>query len=177
MQSDPDMQDVFVEVPSAKVATIAAYQRHLQHRMQHLQLCLNHFCTKQYRALRWDTYRKRQAALANMCNVIRGNRKDAIVGYGDGSFSSTGPTTSLRRRLRSMCHVYDVDEFRTSKLCSACHHPMAGMRSGPQGETSSYLNVRHPLLCQFAAGYHNMTAWTRLVLLLENPCVCQQGLH
>ena len=154
MQAEPDLQDVLEQMPSAKTSSTAAYEQHLQYRLQHLQLCVDHFCNKRNRALRWDTFRKRQAALASMCNMITAYSKDAMVGYGDGRFSSQGPTQSLRRRLRSLCHVYDVDEFRTSKLCSACHHSMTGMPSGPQGGASFLFCLRHYNLIQLAAGPH-----------------------
>ena len=50
MQADPALQDVWEELPSAKVATTAAYEEHLQHRLLHLPVTQLHFCVKQYRA-------------------------------------------------------------------------------------------------------------------------------
>ena len=135
MQADPDLEGVFEHLPSAKVETTAAFEKHLRYRLQHLPITQAHFCSKQYRALRWRSHRKRQSAMSKMCSDLTGNRKDTIVGYGDAKFNSNGPTVSLRRRLRSLCCLYDVDEFRTSKLCCACHQPMTGMTSPAQGMT------------------------------------------
>ena len=135
MQADPNLEGVFEHLPSAKVETTAALEEHIHYRLQHLHITQAHFCSKQYRALRWRSFRKRQSAMSKMCSDLTGNRQDTIVGYGDAKFNSNGPTVSLRRRLRSLCCLYDVDEFRTSKLGCACHQPMTGMTSPAQGMT------------------------------------------
>ena len=145
MQADPDRVGVFEEVPSGKVATTAAYEEHLQYRLQHLPLIEAHFCCKQYQRLRWSTHRNRQSAMMQMCNAIADNQRGTIVGYGDARFNSTGPTVSLRCRLRTYCTVYDVDEFRTSKLCCACHQAMTGMTSSAQGTLAICSSLLHEL--------------------------------
>ena len=123
-------------MPSAKVATTAAFGAHARYKLHHFAITRPHFCAKQYKVLRWRTHRKRQSALTRMCNDITGNHKHTLVAFGNAKFNSSGPTVSLRRRLRSLCHVYDMDEFRTSMLCSSCHQRMTGMASPVQGEAS-----------------------------------------
>ena len=92
-----------------------------------------------------------QFAMASMCNSITGGKADTIVAYGDAKFACSGkgneatPTTSVRRRLGTQCRVYDVDEFRTSKLCCACHSEMAGMPLPQSGD-----NTKAPL-CLYVA--------------------------
>lgn len=77
---------------------------------------------------------QKQRAMASMCNSITGGKSNTIVAYGDAKFACSGkgneatPITSLRKKLGSGCRVYAVDEFRTSKLCCACHHARAGMQ-------------------------------------------------
>lgn len=141
LQADPDMQGVFESMPTAKVGSVAALQTHILYKTQHMPLIQSHFLTKQHTGLRWRSHRKRQAAMDNMCNAIVGKRCQkkqlTLVGFGNAGFTSAGPTQALRRRLRSRCHLYDVDEFRTSMLCCACHQGMTGMPSHPQGMTSS----------------------------------------
>ena len=134
MQADPDLVGIFEQMPSAKVASTAALGQHILYRLQHLSIVLDHFCASEYQMLRWATYRKRQSAMAKICNLITDKNSDTVVGYGDAAFNSSTPTSSLRRRLRSLCHVYDVDEFRSSKLCCACHQPMIGMPSAASGK-------------------------------------------
>ena len=133
MLEDPDLTSIFEQMPSAKVASTNALGQHILHRLQHLSVVLDHFCAAKYRTLRWTTFRKRQSAMARMCNSITAKDRTAVVGFGDAAFRSNTPSTSLRRRLRSMCDVYDVDEFRSSKLCCGCHQPMRGMPSAVSG--------------------------------------------
>ena len=151
MQADPDLAGILEEMPSAKVASTAALGQHILYRLQHLSIVLDHFCAPEYQMLRWATFRKRQSAMANMCNVITDKDSNTVVGYGDAAFNCSTPTSSLRRRLRSLCVVYDVDEFRTSKLCCACHQPMTGMPSAASGKAlKSQLIVQ--CLAAFAHG-------------------------
>ena len=143
MQADPDLIGIFEQMPSAKVASTAALGQHILYRLRHLSIVLDHFCAPQYQMLRWATFRKRQSAMAKLCNYITNKDSNTVVGYGDAAFNSSAPTSSLRRRLRSLCHVYDVDEFRTSKLCCACHQPMIGMPSAASGKAhKSQLGVQ-----------------------------------
>lgn len=143
MQADPDLVGIFDQMPSAKVASTTALGQHILYRLQHLSIVLDHFCTAEYRMLRWATFGKRQSAMAKMCNSITDKNRNTLVSYGDAAFNSSAPTSSLRRRLRSLCHVYDVDEFRTSKLCCACHQPMTGMSSTASGKAhKSQLSVQ-----------------------------------
>lgn len=153
MGADPAVQQALDQTPTAKVADTAAYELHIQHRLQHLPMVVAHFSAKKYRELRWLTYRKRQSALARLCNTITANSSHTVVGYGDGRFSSKGPTQAVRRRLRTMCRVYDVDEFRTSMLCCACHHRLTGMTSGPQGERSNCYPVYHSIFTAYCTRY------------------------
>lgn len=133
LKADHNLEGVFEDMPTAKVGTVAAFQHHLSHKLRHMPLLHAHFHHKRNTALRWRSYRKRQAAMSHICDAITGKHRHTLVGFGDGRFSSAGPTQSLRRRLRSQCCLYDVDEFRTSMLCCACHQRMAGMTSPAQG--------------------------------------------
>ena len=148
MHADPDLVGIFEQMPSAKVASTAALGHHILYRLWYLSVVLDHFCASEYKMLRWATFRKRQSAMANLCNIITNKDSNAIVGYGDAAFNSSTPTASLRRRLRSLCHVYDVDEFRTSRLCCACHQPMIGMPSAAAGKAhKSQLSIQCFIAC------------------------------
>ncbi|DBA71772.1 TPA: hypothetical protein ACH3X2_011038 [Trebouxia sp. C0005] len=71
--------------------------------------------------------------MATMCNDITASNPSTTVAFGDASFCHYGrgnpatPTKGLRRALGQKCHVFEVDEFRTSALCCACKHRMRGM--------------------------------------------------
>lgn len=97
------------------------------------------------RRKRFERYRESQQAMDAMCKRLlscaeesataarrRRKRKlgmwrsDVVVAFGDAGFSHTsrglaaGPTKGLKRNLARYCAVVDVDEFRSSKLCSRC---------------------------------------------------------
>ena len=128
------LHDALLATPSAKVATSADFLRHIRHRMQHTAAVQAHFGDRRHRQLRWRTFIKHQQAYTQICKEISGGSSDTVVAYGDAKFSSScckgvpsTPTVSLRRQLGHCCQVFDTDEFRTSKLCSACKTPMKGM--------------------------------------------------
>lgn len=150
MQADPKLEGIFEEMPPVKVARTSALRQHILDRLQHLSLVLDHFCHPMHRALRWATHRKRQSMMAHLCNTITDKDRNAVVGYGDAEFKNNSPTACLRCRLRSLCLGYDVEKFRTSKLCCACHQPMTGMPSAASGK------LCHSLL--FSASLHMRTA-------------------
>ncbi|KAL3148147.1 hypothetical protein ABBQ38_014429 [Trebouxia sp. C0009 RCD-2024] len=133
LHDDPILQEDLLTTPTPKVSSTAAFGRHIHHRLTHLPAAVSHFGARKYRQLRWSRYMQKQRAMASMCNSITGGKSDTIVAYGDAKFACCGkgneatPTTSLRKNLGKACKVYDVDEFRTSKLCCVCHHAMAGM--------------------------------------------------
>jgi hypothetical protein len=59
--------------------------------------------------------------------------KHTLIVYGDATIGQDGskgnrpsPTSSVRKRLGKVCRVVDQDEFRSSKLCSACRQEMQG---------------------------------------------------
>ena len=175
MQADPNLVGIFEQMPSAKVASTAALGQHILYRLRHLSIVLDHFCTPEYKMLRWATFRKRQSAMAKMCNVITDKDSTTIVGYGDATFNSSAPTSSLRRRLRSLCHVYDVDEFRTSKLCCACHQPMIGMPSAASGKAhKSQPSVQCLIACahgETLLDVHSAHVW-HFTILCSPVCIC-----
>lgn len=128
------LHQALLQTPTAKVANEQAFCEHITHRMQHAASATRYFRQPCHRKLRRKRKIRRQAALQQACNTISCYRHSTIVAYGDAKFASSSkglaptPTSSLRRQLANTCRVCDVDEFRTSKLCSACHRAMLGMR-------------------------------------------------
>ena len=133
IHDDPTVMENLLDTPTPKAATTVAFGRHIFYRLTHMPATVTHYGARKYRQLRWSLYMQKQRAMASMCNSITGGKRDTIVAYGDAKFACCGkgneatPTTSIRKKLGAACRVYDVDEFRTSKLCCACHHAMAGM--------------------------------------------------
>ena len=162
LRDDPELHDNLLETPTAKVASSAAFGQHISHRLQHTAAAVAYYGARRYRQLRWGRYRKKQRAMAKMCNSIAGPRSnrrlkaDTLVAYGDAKFACCGkgneatPTSSLRRALGAVCHVCEVDEFRTSRNCCACHHEMIGMPLPSLGDTTKlafHIHVVHDATC------------------------------
>lgn len=131
---DDTLKAALESTPSAKVATVALFSQHIEHRMQYEAAAVDHFGDRRHRQLRWRTFIRRQQAYTAICQSISAGSKDTVVAYGDASFSSScckgnpsTPTVSLRRNLGYHCKVFDTDEFRTSRLCCACKTAMDGM--------------------------------------------------
>lgn len=137
LQEAPAVQAALLSTPSPKTSTIQAFGQHIQHRLQHANAVLSHFLTPCHRKLRRKRKMRYQKALQEVCSTISQGNRNTIVGYGDARFHSSSrglaptPTTALRRHLGTICRVCDVDEFRTSMLCCACHRPMVGMPLQP----------------------------------------------
>ncbi len=132
-QQETRPQCCSIGYPTAKVASSAQFLHHIRHRMQHTAAAQTHFGDRRHRQLRWRSFIKRQQAYTAICKEITGGSKETVVAYGDAKFSSScckgnpsTPTVSLRRKLGHCCQVYDMDEFRTSKLCCACKTAVDG---------------------------------------------------
>ena len=140
LQDAPAVEKALLETPSAKTANIQAFEQHIKHRLQHADAVLSHFSKPCHRKMKRKKKIRRQKALHEVCKTISRGSCNTIVGYGDARFSSSSkglaptPTSSLRRHLGRSCRVCDVDEFRTSMLCCACHRPMDGMPLRRHGE-------------------------------------------
>jgi hypothetical protein len=91
--------------------------------------------TRWYQKTKMRRFCKGQSAMEDVIARITGTRnkeeqKKVIVAYGDGDNAGTLRGTSpimsskLLRKLRQSACVVMVDEFRSSKLCSCCHHGM-----------------------------------------------------
>lgn len=134
LQANPVLHNALLQTPTAKVASERAFCAHIAHRMQHAAAVAQHFSQPCHRKLRRKRKIRQQAALQQACNTISERKRTTVVAYGDAKFASSSkglaptPTSSLRRQLARTCKVCDVDEFRTSQLCCACHRVMPGMR-------------------------------------------------
>ena len=143
LNRDFNLKATLEATPSAKVATVADFSRHVEYRMQYEAAAVDHFGDRRHRQLRWRSFIKRQQAYSHICNAISAGSANTVVAYGDASFSSScgkgnpsTPTVSLRRKLAYHCNVFDIDEFRTSKLCCACKSAMDGMPLPVTGDLS-----------------------------------------
>jgi len=162
LSQTPLVESLLQTMPSAKVASTAMFGVHVHYRLQYLAPVLHLYTARRFRKLRWSRHIKKQRAMSAMCNDITACNSSTVVAFGDASFRHFGrgnaatPTKALRTALGQRCHVFDVDEFRTSALCCACKHRMRGMPLPTAlGET--------------AALHHSEFSWTYPVV---STCAC-----
>ena len=146
------------DMPTAKTASATTYEQLIVHVLKSLDTVAAFYGSWRARKLRWHTHMCEQRGFDQLiCEITEGD-PTTVVAYGDGSFSGSWagteptPTTKFQKRLGRRCWLHMVDEFRTSKLCCACHEEMRGM---PTAGSRLY-GVR---LCSNTACHR--TAWHR----------------
>lgn len=133
----PDMTAFNKTVPTAKTASLSGYSDRISHVLSALPLLMDFYVWKRrVRRCRWYNYMRKQASIEAMVTDIAGTAKHdeqrgVLVAYGNAAMHAVKGTRpvvqkGLRQRLRNRCMFVDVDEFRTSKLCCACHGEMKG---------------------------------------------------
>ena len=133
-----------LEMPSCKVSTVAAMEKHVRHLMLMWKVHWDETGKQRIRNLRFTNYLLRQKALANMTNGFINKIKEAanskkvktIVAFGDAEFKTCGPVKKMKKELqrrKETITVVDIDEFRTSKMTTCCAFP-CGCKETNEGE-------------------------------------------
>ncbi|KAG7395355.1 hypothetical protein PHYBOEH_003917 [Phytophthora boehmeriae] len=125
----PWYRAVIQEMPSFKTASFKLYLARLDYFWMHLRFLLA-FCAEssflKHRFLQdrmkmkaIDTLAKRVVPIASpqVCTAYGDwSKRDGIKGH------PSGPVKGFVKALKKRATVLPMDEFRTSKLCSSCHH-------------------------------------------------------
>jgi hypothetical protein len=120
---------------SNKTNEINELQHYLRHALNGLYMALQLHITNPFRKWKHKTYIFKQKNFHKILQMITTKRtkkdpKKVIVGFGNwGNPRDSiirghrrGPVKEIKDKLKKWCELVDVDEFRTSKLCSCCHH-------------------------------------------------------
>ncbi len=129
---EPEYSLHLTKLPSLKTADLDKYKAAVRETLLHSEFLFD-FCEKRaFRAWRFKTARFAKKAYAKAAKKVIGGRpsKEVIVGFGDWSQqdgflkgSEKAGVKRLRRELRAKnIKVVSIDEYRTSKVCSACSH-------------------------------------------------------
>ncbi|KAL3162962.1 hypothetical protein ABBQ32_009394 [Trebouxia sp. C0010 RCD-2024] len=136
LKTDRPVSQAIKGMPSAHTSSSQAFSHHCSYRLQHSHLIASHFTSRRYKTLRWETYNRKQRALAMLCSSVTAGNKDTVVAFGNAGFAhnSRGRPSSLtkgfKRQLAGRCRLFEVDEHNTSAKCCACYQPMPGMGLG-----------------------------------------------
>jgi len=141
--ADPAYVTALRALPSLKVGNFQTYKVNLRQTLAQAAVAFNHHEQKRkYRAWRFKVSRFTKKALAQAAKKMTKKRNPAageplwhspdrtIIGWGDWSQQDgflrgtpKAPVKKLRRAFKKMGFtIVEVDEHRTSKNCSACHH-------------------------------------------------------
>jgi hypothetical protein len=140
-------------VPAGRTSRLAEYTERVCYVLKHIESVMSFYTARRFRSLSWNTYIKKQRAIDQLCRLITGGRDDTVVAFGDGDVYSGngrgigGPCETLKRRLeRVHCRrgsFVEVDECRTSVVCSTCDGPLTpAKKRKPDGTTSDVYSVR-----------------------------------
>ena len=127
---DAAIRRVHEELPTRKSSHVEVLKAHAIFVLPVLRATLQWHMRKPFRKLKLRRYIAGWRALQKVCDDLTGGQR-TLVGFGDWSNrdvagvikkSPAGPVKRLERELRKRpeCRVVEVDEFRTSKLHSAC---------------------------------------------------------
>lgn len=128
--------DYKANMPSPKTTDIEKLQSYIQYALKGLDNALKLHHENPFRKWKFKTFIKKQKTFQDICQKISKKKHiddtsiKPIVGFGDWSNPRDcivrghrrGPVKEIKKALHRWCKVVDVDEFRTSKLCSCCHH-------------------------------------------------------
>ena len=78
LQNESELQANLHEIPTAKVASTAAFGIHIAHSLQPFPPAVARFGTRRYRQLPWGCYLERQRDMASMCDSTSGGRSDTL---------------------------------------------------------------------------------------------------
>ncbi len=133
----PDVTAFNKTVTTAKTASLETYSERVTQVLAALPVLMDFYVRRRrVRRCRWYNHMRKQKSLESMVSAIagtvnHGEQRDVLVAYGNAAMHAVQGTKpvlqkGLRQKLRSRCMFVDVDEFRTSKLCCACHREMKG---------------------------------------------------
>jgi hypothetical protein len=153
--SAPNVQQVIVAIPSPKGCVLQKLYEHATYIIRHLDLLRNFYGARRFARQRLQAYIAKQKAWHTVIQKMlpttvdektkkRVADKDALsktlFGLGDGAFSHTSKghsaTPTAKRQFielrKAGANVRWIHEFRTSKMCSNCHHEVTEFKQSQE---------------------------------------------
>jgi hypothetical protein len=116
--------------PRKKTSDVDVLLAYVDYTTRHMATLFAFYGAKRIKNLKFKCYcaaKKKLHALCKRLTERSGQR--TLVGFGDFSLTTTrgvikgcrpGPSGRLRKELKKYCACIDIDEYRTSKVCSCC---------------------------------------------------------
>lgn len=130
MESTPAISGFNRAAFSPKTAYMHRFRRRVSQVLRSIVDLVDFHGRPKYVRLRRHVSIMKKKVVDEICTRISGGSRSTVVAFGDGDVNAggackglKGPAKAIRRRLRTHhCFVFDVDEFRTSMVCSKCCH-------------------------------------------------------
>ena len=133
-KKDEEIASFIKNMPCGKTNNTDDFLIHLKYCLKTLDKALEFHYKNPFRKWKFTKFIKEKQEFNKLCKMISHKEKisepnKTLVGFGDWSNPRDsiirghrrGPVKKLKNELRRWTKVVDVDEYRTSKLCCACH--------------------------------------------------------
>jgi hypothetical protein len=124
----PILMEYEKKVLSPKVSSSEKFEQYLVSFMRYARAVISIYGTKRVLGQRFKVYMKRQRTENALVKSIP---KDTVIAFGDASLGNhfghleSTPNKRIKTLLKKNFKVVDVDEHRTSLLCSTCEHALS----------------------------------------------------
>ena len=158
-----DHYDEWKLIPTIKTSKTSVMEEYFEFVFPLMQTFFEFHKEKGFRNLKFTSYCRSKATLAEICKRIGGGKDvKTLVGFGDWSQQHgfvkkhpTAPVKRLKRELRKYCRVVDIDEYKTSQTCSLCLNPVVLYRNRIRWKKNGVLepearlsNIRSVIRCK-----------------------------
>ncbi len=145
------VRTIQVNIPSPKTSSLVQLQTHTSYVRQHLNALRGFYGTRRHARQRLDLYMAQQTAYNKVLNKLLNKHtlEQTLFIVGDGRFdhasSGHSATPSGRRLVQELkkrgAEVRWIDEFRTSKNCSKCHHPVSPFKQSQKSAVDEVVRL------------------------------------
>ncbi len=126
---NPSFKEYVSNLPSPKTTIVSELLHYISEFLKGLDNALELHFNVPFRKWRFKSFIAKEITLVKMCKSISRRNTKTIVGFGNWSNPSNsiikgnrrGPVQELKDHLRRLVRVVDIDEYKTSKLCSNCY--------------------------------------------------------
>ena len=158
-----DHYDEWKLIPTIKTSKTSVMEEYFEFVFPLMQTFFEFHKEKGFRNLKFTSYCRSKATLAEICKRIGGGKDvKTLVGFGDWSQQHgfvkkhpTAPVKRLKRELRKYCRVVDIDEYKTSQTCCLCAKPVVLYRNRIRWKKNGVLepearlsNIRSVIRCK-----------------------------
>ena len=123
----PEYTTMIKNMPSMKTSLLDTLVFSLQYRLDHFEYLFGFCSQKPFLKWRFTTFVYSQKALTWMAKNVVGDEKNCVIGFGDWSQVDgvvkghpKAPNKRIKRALSRVATVVNVDEYRSSMVCSCC---------------------------------------------------------